>query len=184
MFPELKTERFILKRVMQEDLLFLFKGLSDPVTMPYNGVYYSSLEETKKQIEWYDQNWNEGTGANWKITHKTSRENIGVISYYYYKPAHNKAELGFWLLPEFWNQGITSEVLTAVIDYCQDKKGIHRLEAFVEEENKASTRVLEKAGFVCEGLMRDCEFKFGRYISLLVYGLILNDEKKSRLTES
>lgn len=61
-----------------------------------------------------------------------------------------------------------------MIVYCRTEKGIHRLEAFVEEGNRASSRVLDKAGFQYEGKMRDCEIKDDRYISLLVYGLLLD----------
>ena len=173
-FPELHTPRFLLIRVRDEDQQFLFEGLSDPVAMPYNGVYYQTFEETKAQLEWYEKNYTSGTGIPWKIVDKNTNENIGVISFYYYKPEHKKAEVGFWLLKQFWNKGITTEVLKAVIDYCQKEKSMHRLEAFVEEENTASARVLEKKGFVLEGTMRDAEIKFGRYISLRVYGLLLD----------
>ena len=174
MFPELQTPRFLLTRVLADDQQFLFEGLSDPVAMPYNGVYYQTFEETKAQLEWYEKNFQAGTGVPWKIVDKNTNENIGVISFYYYKPEHKKAEVGFWLLKQYWNKGITTEVLKAVVDYCQEEKGIHRLEAFVEEENTASARVLEKNGFVLEGTMRDAEIKFGRYISLRVYGLLLD----------
>jgi [ribosomal protein S5]-alanine N-acetyltransferase len=55
MFPELQTERFYLRQVQEEDLSFIYEGLSDPVAVPHYGVYFYSLEETKKQLEWYDK---------------------------------------------------------------------------------------------------------------------------------
>ena len=61
---------------------------------------------------------------------------------------------------------MTTEVLKTVIEYCQKEKDIHRLEAFVEEGNIASSKVLEKLGFVYEGTMKECEIKNGKYISL------------------
>ena len=81
-------------------------------------------------------------------------------------------ELGFWIFPQYWNKGIATEVLKAVIDYCQQQKDIHRLEAFVEEGNAASSKVLEKVGFIYEGTMRDCEIKNGKFVSLLIYALV------------
>jgi len=147
MFPELNTERFVLKQVQAEDQAFLFEGLSDPVAMPYNGVYYKTLEETKAQLDWYEKNWTEGTGINWKIESRQTGESVGVISVYYYKPEHKKAEIGYWLLPRFWRLGIASEVIQPVIDYWKTEKNLHRLEAFVEEENVASVKLMEKAGF-------------------------------------
>jgi ribosomal-protein-alanine N-acetyltransferase len=175
MFPELETHRFFLQQILPEDQQFLFEGLSDPLAMPFNGVYYKTFEDTKAQLEWYEKNFSAGTGVHWKIVDKTTFEKTGVISFYYYKPEHKKAEVGFWLLPKFWNKGITTEVLKEVIEYCRTEKNIHRLEAFVETENIASSRVLEKNGFILEGKMRDCEIKFGKYISLLMYGLLLNE---------
>lgn len=90
MFPQLATERFVLTQVQPEDQQFLFEALSDPVAMPYNGVYFKTFEETKAQLEWYEKNWSQGTGINWKISDKETGESLGVISVYHYKPEHKK----------------------------------------------------------------------------------------------
>lgn len=172
MHPSLTTERLLLEPVVAADQQFIFEGLSHPDVITYFGVQYDSFEATKRQMDWYDKAYKEGSGGPWKIIGKASGEKMGVVAFYFYKPEHKKAEVGFWLFPQYWNKGIVSEALQAVIDYCQTEKGIHRLEAFVEEGNTASSRVLEKAGFVYEGTMRDCEIKNGRFISLLVYALL------------
>ena len=172
MWPELKTERLLLQQVLPEDQQFIFEGLSHPEVIPFFGVRYDSFEATAKQMEWYAKAYEEGTGGPWKILDKASGEKMGVVAYYFYKAEHKKAEVGFWIFPQYWNKGFISEALKAVINYCQTEKRIHRLEAFVEEGNAASSKVLEKAGFQYEGTMRDCEIKDGRYISLHVYALL------------
>jgi ribosomal-protein-alanine N-acetyltransferase len=177
MFPELTTARFLLKQVQPSDQAFLFEGLSDPIAMPHNGVYYKTLEETAAQLEWYDKNWQSGTGINWKIESKETGESIGVISVYFYKPEHKKAEIGYWILPRYWRQGIASEVMQPVIDYWKTVKGLRRLEAFIEEENISSIKLLEKSGFAYEGTMRDCEIKFGRFINLHIYSLLFTENE-------
>ena len=96
---------------------------------------------------------------------------------YKYMPEHKKAELGYWLLPRYWGQGIAVEVIGEVIRYWQQKKVLHRLEAFVETQNKGSVRVMEKAGFTLEGTMRDCEIKWGKFISLHIYSLLATETK-------
>jgi len=175
MFPELSTERFLLKQILPEDQQFIFEGLSHPEVIPFYGVRYDSFENTKKQMEWYEKSYNEGKGGPWKIIDKITGEKIGVVAYYYHKAEHKIAEVGFWLFPQHWNKGITTEVLRIVIEYCQKEKDIHRLEAFVEEGNAASSRVLQKLGFIHEGTMRECEIKNGKYIDLMVYALIRNE---------
>ena len=123
-------------------------------------------------MEWYEKNYNDGTGGSWKIVDKATGEKIGVVAYYFHKPEHKKAEVGFWILPQYWNKGVATETLKAMIEYCQQQKHIHRLEAFVEEGNIASSKVLEKVGFGYEGMMRECEIKNRKFVSLHIYGLI------------
>ena len=175
MFPELATERLLLQRIEPGDQQFVYEGLSHPEIIPFYGVRYLSFDDTKNQMEWYERLHEEGSGAAWKIIDKTTGAKLGVVVYYYHKPEHRKAELGFWIFPQFWNNGVTTEALTAVIRYCQKEKNIHRLEAFVEEGNHASRSVLEKLNFVYEGMMRDCEVKNDRFISLLIYALFSHD---------
>lgn len=173
MFPDLTTHRLLLKQIVPEDQKFIFEGLSHPEVIPFYGVRYESFEATIAQMDWYHKMLKEGTGIPWKIVDKETLESTGVMSIYFYKPEHNKAEVGFWLLPQYWNKGFASEALKAAIEYWKNEKKLHRLEGFVEEGNKASSKLLEKAGFAYEGTMRDCEIKEGKYISLLIYGLIL-----------
>lgn len=173
MAPNLVTSRLLLHEIKPEDQPFVFKGLSHPEVIPFYGVRYHSLEETSAQMAWYKTMEEDGSGIPWKISHLQTGESIGVICIYYYKPEHNKAEVGFWLLPKYWNKGFALEALNAAIDYWKNEKGLHRLEAFVEEGNNASSKLLKKAGFGYEGTMRDCEIKNGRYISLEIYSLIL-----------
>lgn len=173
MFPKLTTERLLLQEVEPEDQGFIFEGLSHPEVIPFYGVRYETFEAAKAQLDWYDKIYREGSGISWKMVHKQTKEQIGNITVYLYKPEHNKAEIGFWLLPPFWNKGFALEALAAAIEYWKTEKGLHRMEAFVEEGNAASTKLLEKAGFHYEGTMRDCEIKNGKYISLRIYAMIL-----------
>lgn len=172
MFPELTTQRLHLQQILPGDQDFIFKGLSHPQVIPFYGVRYDSFEATTVQMDWYERMWTEGNGIPWKIVEVKTGTPIGVISVYFYKPEHNKAEVGFWLLPEYWNKGFASEALETVVQYWKNVKGLHRMEAFVEDGNEASARLLEKTGFVREGLMKDCERKNGKYISLHIYALI------------
>ena len=102
-------------------------------------------------MDWYAKVYEEGTGGPRKIIEKSSGNKTGVIAYYFFKPEHRKPEVGFWLFPSYWNKGLISEALEKRIAYCKNEKDIHPLEAYVEEGNGASDRVLEKAGFRYEG---------------------------------
>ena len=82
------------------------------------------------------------------------------------------AEIGYWLHPACWGWGIMT---ASVGSACADVFGqtdIVRIQAQVFSENLASARVLQKCGFVQEGVLRRSVCKEGRYYDLLLYGLL------------
>ena len=69
------------------------------------------------------------------------------------------AEIGYWLGEPFWNQGIATEAVRQMVEYCFYYFDIIRIYAEVFEINKASMRVLEKNGFYLEGVRRKAVYK-------------------------
>jgi [ribosomal protein S5]-alanine N-acetyltransferase len=178
MFPELTTERYLLQEIKDDDQAFIFEGLSHPQVIPYYGVSYQTFEATKAQMDYYRDMQVNNTGCWWKVVSKERGEKIGAVGFNNYNKQHNRTELGYWLLPEFWGQGIVTEVLPAVIDFIFHQKRVHRIEALVETGNTASEKVLMRLGFIYEGCMRDCEIKNGTYISLSIFSLLSTDVLK------
>ena len=79
------------------------------------------------------------------------------------------AEFGYWLGEEFWGQGIMSEIVPAFVDYCFKEFSLSRIFAMPHSNNTASARVLEKAGFVLEGRLRNNVVKDGKILDSLLY---------------
>jgi [ribosomal protein S5]-alanine N-acetyltransferase len=86
--------------------------------------------------------------------------------------AHRSAEIGYWLGEEFWGRGITTDALIAVTNYAFENYDLCRMYAHVFEWNVASARVLEKAGYVLEGVMRKSVTKEGQTIDQLMYAAV------------
>ena len=85
----------------------------------------------------------------------TPTEAIGGIGLRLGVDVHRKtAELGYWLGEPFWGRGIVSEALAAFTRYAFETFDLQRIYAEPFADNAASVRVLEKAGFTCEGRMR------------------------------
>lgn len=80
-------------------------------------------------------------------------------------------EFGYWLAEPCWGRGIASAVARALAPALMSMLDLHRLEAAVFEWNPASMRVLEKAGFVREGVLRKSVVKDGRLIDRTMYAL-------------
>jgi RimJ/RimL family protein N-acetyltransferase len=82
------------------------------------------------------------------------------------------AEIGYWLGEEYWNRGIATEAVIAVVDYAFASLGMVRLHAEVFEWNHASMRVLEKAGFTREGVLRQSAMKDRQLVDQVVYAKV------------
>lgn len=82
------------------------------------------------------------------------------------------AEIGYWLGEEYWGRGIATEAVEAVTRYAFDTLGMARVYADVFEWNAASMRVLEKAGFSREGVLRASAVKDRQIVDQVVYGRV------------
>lgn len=79
------------------------------------------------------------------------------------------AEVGYWLGPAYWGRGIATSALLRITRYAFEDLGLLRLFATPIVWNPASLRVLEKAGFQREGLMRNACIKDGRVGDMALY---------------
>ena len=79
-------------------------------------------------------------------------------------------EIGYLLLTEYWSKGIMTEAVRQICDVAFSELDIVRITGLVYAPNVASKRVLEKNGFVREGLQRNAVYKNGQIYDLVLYG--------------
>lgn len=121
-FPILKTERLQLRRITESDLENIYNGLSNPDVIKHYGISFNSLEATKEQMTWFadsKQFW-------WAICSIDNETFYGAGGLNDFSKEHKKAEIGLWLLPDFWGKGIMTEVMPLICNYGFEKLGIHR----------------------------------------------------------
>lgn len=82
------------------------------------------------------------------------------------------AEIGYWLGEAFWGRGIVTEAVSLVTEHVFATMNLLRLFALPFADNLASVRVLEKAGYAREGLLRSASVKFGQPRDQLIYAMI------------
>lgn len=163
-FPTIKTERLLLRQFIATDLENVFKGLSHANIIKYYGVSYQTLEATKEQMTFFADIETNGTGIWWAICSLDNEIFYGAGGLNNLSKEHKKAEIGFWLLIDFWGKGIMTEALPIICNYGFNNLGLHRIEGFVETENSNCKKAISKLDFSHEGTMKDCEIKNGRYI--------------------
>jgi len=86
------------------------------------------------------------------------------------------AIFGYWLAPAYWGRGIMSDAARTLARHAFRERGLRRLEASVFEPNRASARVLEKAGFTLEGRFRESYVeRDGTVCDALLYARLASD---------
>lgn len=88
---------------------------------------------------------------------------------------YRDCEIGYLLLTEYWSQGIMTEAVKQMCEEAFEKLDFARITGIVYTENEASWRVLEKNGFVREGLQRKSACKNGKMHDIFLYGKLRED---------
>ncbi|HZM17678.1 MAG TPA: GNAT family protein [Candidatus Krumholzibacteria bacterium] len=100
-------------------------------------------------------------------------ELIGGIGFVPQMDVHRKsAEIGYWLGEPFWGRGIVTRAVSALVAHAFENSDLVRLYAYVFAGNPASERVLEKNGFVCEGVLRQSVLKNGTLLDQKLFALL------------
>lgn len=89
----------------------------------------------------------------------------------------NRCEIGYNLLPAYWWKGYGTEIVQALVHLAFEVLKVERVEALTLTENKASCRMLEKAGFQREGTLRHYIRSGSVYRDVCYYGVIREDYK-------
>jgi ribosomal-protein-alanine N-acetyltransferase len=113
-----------------------------------------------------------------------SGEAIGGISFDVQTDVERySAEVGYWLGEEYWGQGIMTSVLKVTTPYAIETYQLNRIYAVPFTHNIASMRVLEKAGYTRECMMRRSAFKDGRFVDEALYAFVIDDWTPTRLSK-
>jgi len=113
----------------------------------------------------------EGSGANLAV--EVDGEAAGAVGFIVGADVERySAEIGYWLGEAHWGRGIMTEALTLVTEDAFMRLNLLRLFAVPFADNTASARVLEKAGYVREGVLRSGCVKFGVARDQLLYARI------------
>jgi len=177
-FPHLETTRLTLRKPLKKDAAALLEVTQDEDVMRYYGMdAYKSKAEAVEEINWFKGIFTRGEGIRWIITERGKERYIGDIGFHDHQTVHSRAEIGFKLARAYWNRGLMSEALVAVLEYGFTQMRLNRVQAVVDPQNAACLSVLRKAGFVKEGLLRDYEHESGGFVDLVMLSLLKRDRK-------
>lgn len=164
-FPIFKTDCLLLREINELDLEHVFKGLSNPKITKHYGVHFETLEATKEQMTWFAdkaQMW-------WAICDLNTKTFYGAAGLNNIDYKNHKAEIGLWLLPEFWGKGIMKTVLPLIVNYGLHTLKLKRIEGFVETENSNCKNAMSKLDFQLENTIQEWDERQQKSIPIDVY---------------
>jgi ribosomal-protein-alanine N-acetyltransferase len=178
-FPELHTERLLLRQMHKEDAPAVFGLRSNEAIMRFiPRPLAQSVTDALLLIEQLNEAAAKGEAITWGIERKAQPGIIGTIGYVRMTKEHHRAEVGYLLHTAQQGQGIMREALNRVVDYGFSDMHLHSIEAVLDPANTASARVLEKSGFVKEAYFRQKELYKGAFRDIAVYSLLCTDPRK------
>ena len=166
----LPTERLLLRRFALEDADAMYENWAKDAAVSRFLTWepHCSTEDSKAFLRSLD--YSRPQTYEWAITYGGTP--IGSISVVSIDENAHIAALGYCIGRAFWNRGITSEAVRAVIAFLFDEVGVHRVEIDHAEKNPASGAVAKKCGFTYEGTMRNGVFKNNTVYSYCMYSLL------------
>jgi ribosomal-protein-alanine N-acetyltransferase len=155
-FPQLETDRLILREMTLADAGFYFRHFNDEKVVLGSGFPGpATLEAAKKELELYCiRPFKEDKGIRWGIVRKGHDELIGSCGFYGWSKTSRRAEIGYDLDPAHWGKGLMTEALRAVLGYGFEVMALNRIQAIIDCENVRSIRLVQRLGFQQEGVLR------------------------------
>lgn len=177
----LETESLVLRRFSMGDAEAMYNNwASDPeVTKYLMWPYHETIETTKIVLtDWTGQYKNDDY-YQWAIVLKENGdEPIGSIAVVHKSDAIEMVHIGYCIGREFWNRGITSEALAALVKFFFEEVGINRIESRHDTKNPNSGKVMLKCGLKYEGTLREADWNNQGRCDSVMYGILAKDYKQ------
>lgn len=173
-FPEISTQRLLLRAISPNDANEIIAIRSNKGTMKYiDRPLTVSTEDALQLIK----KITDGTVANEAITWAITLQNntsllIGTIGFWKVDKEHRRAEIGYLLHSDHHQKGIMQEAIFAVLDFGFTNMQLHSVEANINPANEASKKLLIKNKFIQEAYFKENFFYNGKFLDSVIYSLL------------
>lgn len=142
-----------LRPIQPQDLPHWYAYLSHPGSLEHSSWQLQSVHDLQQFIQ--VQDWSQSTAQiKLAIASKKTDELCGTIGFHTVSLANKTAEIAYDIHPQYWGKGIATTACRLLSCWAHEKAGFNRIQASAVDSNVASQRVLEKAGFQREGLLK------------------------------
>lgn len=164
-----------LHTVEEDDLDFLAAARNDPaIRRPLTVNRPSNGEQVRA---FFENAISEDDSASFLVcaAGDGEPEAVGSVVLFDEDQTAGTATVAYWVVPDEQGNGYCTEAAALLCEYAFGERRLNKLRADVLATNDASRSVLEKLGFVEEGLLREEKYVYGEYVDVHRYGLLADD---------
>jgi RimJ/RimL family protein N-acetyltransferase len=178
--PTLQTPRLRLRPFDDSDANVLFALHTNAFVLRFwDAPPWNERQRAEQFITACRQMTEAGTGTRLAVDRAADGAFIGWCSLTRWNADYRSASLGYCYDDAAWGQGYATEAGRALLQWAFDTLEINRIQAETDTRNVASARVLEKLGFVREGMLREDCVVNGDVSDSWVYGLLRREWRPS-----
>lgn len=178
---KIETENLILRKFELSDAEAMYKNWgSDPeVTKFLTWGPMKDVDISKTVVKSWVEEYEKENFYQWAIVLKENGEEpIGTIGTVRQDEEIGMVHIGYCIGRKWWNRGITSEALDAIIKYFINEVKVNRIESRHDPLNPGSGKVMIKCGMKYEGTMRKADINNQGICDCAYYALLSEDYKK------
>ena len=171
-FPNLFTDRLNLRQLKLEDESeILFLRSNESINKYIDRPKTISNVDARKFIDKINYGIENNEWIYWAISIKDDDKLIGTICIWNFSAEKDIAELGFELFPQFQGKGLMQEALIKIMKYGFKKLNLKKLEAYTNQENTSSIKLLERNKFIQEKVFEEKHSITGESFNTVIYSL-------------
>ena len=155
-FPELTTERFVLRKIRLSDVPALLKHVNNKsITDQIINFNYPYLEaDAVARMHFVHEGFKNRERYVFLVAGKEDNALVGEIGIHL-DMGNNRAEIGYWVAEPFWGKGIASEVTAAVLKFGFETLELNKIYATHYLDNPGSGKVLVNNGMILEAELKE-----------------------------
>lgn len=167
-----------LRSLEKDDLCNIKKWLCDEkVTKFLESGTFPPYND--KLIEQYENENKTQNNVPFLVVSKKENIPIGWAGLYNIDWIKRSSELRFFIgETQFWKMTAALETEKLLLEYAFEKLNMHKVTGGANVENKGSWKIIERAGFVKEGILRDNVYRNGKYYDVYIYSILISEYKK------
>jgi len=170
----IKTKEFNLRHFKMSDAKGYFECQQDKEAKKGFMTVPSSVEDAKKEVKKIISQYRRKKPENEQFVIEINNEFAGYVSIDDLNEKHfeHRAGIGYAIHPKFRGKGITTKAVKLITNYAFKKYNLKRIVGWCRTFNKASARVLEKAGYKLEGILRKNKCRDGKYLDDMIWAKV------------